>query len=291
MSHTQSPEATESYTCFTHNIREHIAHIELCRGQELNSMVPAFWVELPRLIRELDARGDVRVIVISSTGKHFSAGMDLSVFTNMASEYSGEPARRAEAMRRSILVLQDAFNVLEEARMPVLVAVHGGAIGGAVDMICAADCRYCTEDAFFTIKETQIGMTADVGTLQRLPHLIPEGLVRELAYTGRNWSAQEALAQGFVNQVFADQTTMLEGVMKIARSIAVNSPMAVTGCKEMINYTRDHNVADSLNHMATWQSGMLQMPDIMEAMQAQKERRMPQYEPLHSIPSKVKKDS
>jgi enoyl-CoA hydratase len=254
-------------------------------------MIPAFWLELPQLIRDLDARGDVRVIVISSTGKHFSAGMDLSVFTNMANEFSGEPARRAEAMRRSILALQDAFNALEEARMPVLAAVHGGAIGGAVDMICAADCRYCTEDAFFTIKETQIGMTADVGTLQRLPHLIPEGLIRELAYTGRNWSANEALSQGFVNQVFADQASMLEGVMKIAHSIAVNSPMAVTGCKAMINYTRDHSVSDSLNHMATWQSGMLQMPDIMEAMQAQKERRMPQYEPLHVIANKAKKHS
>jgi len=275
-----SHSAPEHFTCFTYKINDNIAHIELCRPQQLNSMVPAFWLELPRLVRQLDARGDVRVIVISSSGKHFSAGMDLSVFTNMATEFTGEPARRAEAMRRSILALQDAFNALEEARMPVLAAVQGGAIGGAVDMLCAADCRYCTEDAFFTIKETQIGMTADVGTLQRLPHLIPEGLIRELAYTGRNWSAQEALSTGFVNQVFSDQASMLKAVMKIAHSIAQNSPMAVTGCKEMINYTRDHSVADSLNYMATWQSGMLQMPDVMEAMNAQKERRLPQYEPL-----------
>jgi enoyl-CoA hydratase len=275
---SQTP--SEPLTCFTHTVQDKIVHIELCRPQQLNSMVPAFWLELPRLVRQLDARGDVRVIVISSTGKHFSAGMDLSVFTNMATEFTGEPARRAEAMRRSILALQDAFNALEEARMPVLAAVHGGAIGGAVDMICAADCRYCTEDTFFTINETQIGMTADVGTLQRLPHLIPQGLIRELAYTGRNWSAQEALTQGFVNQVFADKASMLEGVMKIAHSIAQNSPMAVAGCKEMINYARDHNVADSLNYMATWQAGMLQMPDVMEAMNAQKERRMPEYEPL-----------
>jgi enoyl-CoA hydratase len=275
-----SQTTSEKLTCFTYTITDNIAHIELCRPEQLNAMIPAFWLELPRLVRELDARGDVRVIVISSSGKHFSAGMDLSVFTNMATEFTGEPARRAEAMRRSILALQDAFNALEEARMPVLAAIHGGAIGGAVDMVCAADCRYCTEDTFFTIKETQIGMTADVGTLQRLPHLIPEGLMRELAYTGRNWSAQEALTQGFVNQVFADQASMLEGVMKIAHSIAQNSPMAVAGCKEMINYTRDHSVSDSLNYMATWQSGMLQMPDVMEAMNAQKERRMPKYEPL-----------
>jgi enoyl-CoA hydratase len=193
-------------------------------------------------------------------------------------------------MRRSVLALQDTFNALEEVRMPVLAAVHGGAIGGAVDMISAADCRYCTKDAFFTIKETQIGMTADVGTLQRLPHLIPQGLIRELAYTGRNWSAQEALAQGFVNQVFDDKASMLEAVLSIAKSIAQNSPMAVAGCKEMINYTRDHSVADSLNHMATWQAGMFQMPDVMEAMAAQKEQRHPHYAPLHPNTTLMTKD-
>ena len=248
-------------------------------------MTPEFWTELPLLIKQLDASGDVRVVVISSTGKHFSAGMDLSVFTNMAKDFTGEPARRAEKMRRTVLALQQTFNALEEARMPVLVAIQGGAIGGAVDMISAADCRYCTKDAFFTIKETQIGMTADVGTLQRLPHLIPQGVIRELAYTGRNWSAQEALQQGFVNQVFEDEASLLEGVMHIATSIANNSPMAVAGCKEMINYTRDHSVNDSLSYMAVWQSGMFQMPDIMEAMKAQKEQRQPNFAPLHPLNS------
>lgn len=283
-----SPQTTidrDALTCFVVNVDQHIAHIQLCRPEQLNAMVPAFWQELPQLVRDLDARGDIRVIVISSTGKHFSAGMDLSVFTNMAASFVGEPARRAEAMRRSILALQDAFNALEEVRIPVLVAVHGGAIGGAVDMISAADCRYCTEDAFFTIKETQLGMTADVGTLQRLPHLMGQGLIRELAYTGRNWTAREALAQGFVNQVFDEKESMLKEVMKIAHSIANNSPMAVAGCKEMINYTRDHSVADSLNYMATWQAGMFQMPDVMEAMRAQKEARLPTFDDL--LPTKV----
>jgi enoyl-CoA hydratase len=245
------------------------------------SMNPAFWHELPNAVRSIDQHSAARVIVISSLGKHFSAGMDLSVFTQMGKDFGGEPARRGEKFRRSVLELQDSFNALEQVRMPVLVAIQGGAIGGAVDMICACDSRYCTEDAFFTIKETEIGMTADVGTLQRLPHLIPQGLVRELAYTGRNWGAQEALAQGFVNQVFADQEAMLKAVMKIASKIAMHSPMAVAGCKEMINYTRDHSVADSLNYMATWQSGMFQMPDIQEAMTAQQQKRMPEYEELH----------
>lgn len=278
-----SNTTSKPLTCFTCDIQNNIAHIQLTRPEHLNSMITEFWTELPELVRDLDASGEVRVIVISSTGKHFSAGMDLSVFSDMAKNFDGEQARRAEAMRRHILSLQDAFNALEQVRMPVLAAIHGGAIGGAVDMVSAADCRYCTKDAFFTIKETQIGLTADVGTLQRLPHLIPQGLIRELAYTGRNWSAQEALAQGFVNQVFDDQDSMLSAVLKIAQSIAINSPMAVAGCKEMINYTRDHDVYDSLNYMATWQSGMLQMHDIMEAMAAGKEQRLPQFEGLKKL--------
>jgi enoyl-CoA hydratase len=263
------------------SIENHIAHIQLSRPEALNSMLPAFWLELPAVVRKIDAESLARVIVISSQGKHFSAGMDLSVFANMAKDFQGEPARRAERSRRWILELQDSFNALEEVRMPVLVAVQGGAIGGAVDMICAADSRYCTQDAFFTIKETELGMTADVGTLQRLPHLMPQGLVRELAYTGRNMASSEAKECGFINQVFTDQHTMLEGVMKIAAKIAMHSPMAVAGCKEMINYTRDHNVSDSLTYMATWQSGMLQMPDVHEAMAAGQEKRIPVYDELH----------
>lgn len=262
------------------SIDQHIAHIQLNRPDALNSMIPEFWLELPQVVQEIDRQSAARVIVISSTGKHFSAGMDLSVFSQMSADFKGEPARRAEKMRRSVMQLQDSFNALEQARMPVLVAIQGGAIGGAVDMVCAADCRYCTSDAFFTIKETEIGMTADVGTLQRLPHLIPQGLIRELAYTGRNWSAAEALSSGFVNQVFDSQQEMIEQVMKIARRMANHSPMAVAGCKEMINYSRDHSVADSLNYMATWQAGMFQMPDIHEAMTAQQQKRMPEYQDL-----------
>lgn len=263
------------------SIEQHIAHIQLSRPGALNSMIPLFWQELPQTVRKIDEQSAARVIVISSQGKHFSAGMDLSVFAQMSQDFSGEPARRAERLRRMVLELQDSFNALESLRIPVLVAVQGGVIGGAVDMICACDSRYCTQDAFFTIKETELGMTADVGTLQRLPHLIPQGLVRELAYTGRNMLSDEAKSCGLVNQVFSDQATMLAGVMKIAAKIAGHSPMAVAGCKEMINYTRDHSVADALTYMATWQSGMFQMPDIEEAMAAQKEKRLPQYPELH----------
>jgi len=278
-----------TYTCLKVSIVNNIAHIQLNRPKELNSMIPAFWYELPECVRVIDNNSLARVIVISSTGKHFSAGMDLSVFTNMGDSFNEEAGRRAEQMRRGVLELQDAFNALEEIRLPVLAAVQGGAIGGAVDMLSACDSRYCTKDAFFCIKETQIGMTADVGTLQRLSHLMPHGLVRELAYTGRNMDSREAQETGFVNQIFADQNEMLAGVMAIATQIAGHSPLAVSGCKEMLNYSRDHTVTDSLNYMATWQSGMLQMTDVQEAMQATKEKRQPNFAELKNKHHHMKK--
>jgi len=265
----------------------HIAHVVLNRPDAMNSMIPEFWTELPAAIREIDDEGNARVIVISSTGKHFSAGMDLSVFLNMKEDFKGDPSRRAERMRRMVMLLQDSFTAIEQARMPVIGAVQGGAIGGAVDLLSACDMRYCTQDAFFTIKETQLGMTADVGTLQRLPKLIPIGIVKELAYTGRNFGAAEAQQLGFVNQVFDDQTSMLDAVMKIAQQIAMNSPLAVSGTKTMINYAAEHTVAESLTYMATWQAGMFQMEDVFKAMEAQKTKTLPEYPPLYPAIKKM----
>ena len=185
-----------------------------------------------------------------------------------------------------VLELQDAFNTLENARMPVLVAIQGACIGGGVDMVCAADSRYCTADAFFVVKETALAMTADLGTLQRLPHLIPQGLARELAYTSRKFKANEALKTGFVNQVFETQQEMLDEVMAIAGQIARQSPMAVAGTKEMINYSRDHGVAESLRYMATWQAGMFSSSDLQQAMQAQMEKRDAAFEGLQPLESR-----
>ena len=265
----------------------HIAHVVLNRPDAMNSMIPEFWTELPAAIREIDDEGNARVIVISSTGKHFSAGMDLSVFLNMKEDFKGDPSRRAERMRRMVMLLQDSFTAIEQARMPVIGAVQGGAIGGAVDLLSACDMRYCTQDAFFTIKETQLGMTADVGTLQRLPKLIPIGIVKELAYTGRNFGAAEAQQLGFVNQVFDDQESLLDAVMKIAQQIAMNSPLAVSGTKTMINYAAEHTVAESLTYMATWQAGMFQMEDVFKAMEAQKTKTLPEYPPLYPAIKKM----
>lgn len=274
-----------SYNALKVDIADKIAHIQLNRPDAYNSMNIDFWKELPVAVQEISDAASARVIVLSSTGKHFCAGMDLSVFTDGSSiQNDVEPGRRHLDLRNTVLQLQDVFNRLENARMPVLAAVQGGCIGGAVDMVSACDSRYCTEEAFFSIEETKLGMTADLGTMQRLPYLIPQGLMRELAYTGRRMYAEEAKEFGLVNKVYADQTAMLEGVMEIAGQIAARSPLAVTGAKEMINYTRDHNMADSLNAMSLWQSGMYQpQVDMMETFAAKMEKREPVFEELCPI--------
>jgi enoyl-CoA hydratase len=254
-------------------------------------MTPAFWRELPAAVNQLSDEGEARVIVLSSTGKHFTAGMDLAVFQgdrgtanaqaeSGANERSLEVGRARALMRQSALVFQESFNALERARIPVLAAIQGGCIGGGVDMISACDARYCTADAFFCIQEINIGLTADVGTLQRLPRLVPEGIVREMAYTGRRLPAQKALAVGLVNEVFATHEAMLEGVHAIAAEIAEKSPLAVWGSKEMLNYTRDHSIEDGLNYIATWQAGMFFGGDMAEAFVAKKDGRQAQFQNL-----------
>lgn len=272
-----------AYSSIQLEFNNKIAHLIFNRPAALNSMNRAFWQELPAALREVNQAEDIRVLIISSTGKHFSAGIDLEVFSQPDPRmFGGEASRRAEFMRRLVLELQACFSALEDLRMPVLAAIQGGCIGGALDLICACDSRYCTTDAFFTIKETELGITADLGTLQRLPKWISPGLVRELAYTSRDLLAGEAKDCGLVNQVFPDQATMLSAVMELARQIAAHSPLAVAGSKAMLNYARDHSVADSLNYMATWQAGMFQATDLMESMHAKQAKRSTDYAPLHS---------
>jgi enoyl-CoA hydratase/carnithine racemase len=269
-------------------IENTVAHIQLCRPEALNSMNPAFWQELPVVVKAIDQAAAARVIVISSTGKHFCAGMDLAVFGNGGLGTDSELGRKHESMRRKVLQLQEIFTDLEKIRQPVLAAIQGGCIGGAVDMVSACDSRYCTEEAFFQVAETNIGMTADLGTLQRLPKLMPEGLARELVYTGRRLTAEEAKACGLVNEVYKSHEAMIEGVLAVAAQIAQHSPLAISGCKEMMNYARDHAVADSLNYMAAWQSGMFQpQHDMMEAFTAKAEKRDPVFEELNIVKSPI----
>ncbi|MBV8800006.1 MAG: crotonase/enoyl-CoA hydratase family protein [Alphaproteobacteria bacterium] len=276
-----------TYRCFDVEIENKVAHIRLTRAAELNTMIPEFWRELPDIVRDIDTRAQARVIVISSTGKHFSAGMDLSVFANGQSVGTSAAASDAERgrvranLRQAVLHIQESFNVLERARMPVLIAVQGGCVGGAVDMASACDCRYATEDAFFVVQEINLGMTADVGTFPRLCHLLPQGYVRELAYSGRRLPAPRARELGLVNEVFATQEAMLSHVLGVAREIAAKSPLAVYGSKVMINYARDHTITDGLDYIATWQAGMYNPEtDMRESFAAKQENRAPGYADL-----------
>ena len=280
------------YACFDVEESDGIAHVRLSRGDKLNTMIREFWYELPAIVDEISDSGRARVLVLSSTGRHFCAGLDLSMFSDAASGSSSQAAGEAGAeagrvragVRLTAIAMQESLSSLERARMPVLAAVQGGCVGGAVDLVTAADCRYATADAWFCIQEINIGMTADVGTLQRLPKLIPEGVAREYAYTGRRMSAARAQELGLVNEVFDDHESMLEAVMGIAAEIASKSPLAVHGSKVALIHSRDHSVPESLNHVAAWQSGMFQLGDIMETFKAQSEGRAPVYDNLPEVP-------
>jgi enoyl-CoA hydratase len=271
-----------SESCFAVSIENNIAHIVLNRPKAFNAMPRPFWSELPKIVNDINDSACARVIVISSTGKHFTAGMDISVFTDGESitAQGGDQHTRAEAFRQFVLTLQGSFSCLDNVRMPVIAAIQGGCIGAGVDMTSACDIRYATEDAFFQIAEINIGMTADVGTFPRLCRLIPESWVRELAYSGRRLPAQKAKEIGLVNDVFATQDEMLAHVMELAREIASKAPVAVAGSKRMINYARDHSIADGLDYIATWQAGMFSPPHMMEAFAAKVQKREPVFPDL-----------
>lgn len=284
----RSRDMTEP-TCFSVSIENNVAHIVLDRPKAFNAMPRAFWNELPVIVNDINDNAKARVIVISSTGKHFTAGMDISVFTDGegVSAGAGDQYARAEAFRQFVLTLQGSFSCLDEARMPVIAAIQGGCIGAGVDMTSACDIRYATEDAFFQIAEINIAMTADVGTFPRLCKLIPEGWVRELAYSGRRLPAQKAKEIGLVNDIFATQEAMMAHVMELAAEIASKSPVAVAGAKRMINYARDHTTADGLDYIATWQAGMFAPPHMMEAFAAKAQKREPAFPDLAPLRKKM----
>lgn len=270
------------YTCFDVDVTDAVAHLRLNRPDELNTMTPAFWRELPEIVTRISDEASARVVVISSTGRHFSAGMDLSVFTGsgLASTGGAEAGRRQARLRSNAKVLQWSFTALERARMPVIAAVQGGVIGGAVDLVTACDLRYATAESFFCVQEINIGMTADVGTLQRLGSLVGEGFAREMAYTGRRVPASRAYEVGLVQEVYADQESLLEGVLDTAHEIAEKSPLAIWGSKVALTYARDHGVDDSLDQIATWQAGMFQPQDMQEAFLAKAEKRVAAFDEL-----------
>ena len=265
------------YKCFKIDIENHIANLVLSRPNELNTMSRDFWVELGDVLEEINRDSEVRVVVMSSTGKHFCAGMDLNAFSNgvdnIPDDKKPDHARIGEAVYRVAKELQEYISTLEKIRVPVIAAIHGGCIGGAVDLVTACDIRLASDDAFFCIQEINIGMAADVGTLQRLPKIIPDSKMREMAYTGRRMYAGEAKETGLVSDTYKSQEDMLKAANSLAKEIASKSPVAIYGLKAVMNYSRDHSVSESLEYNALWSGAMLSQKDMTEAMTANIEKR------------------
>ncbi len=261
------------YTCFKVEIKDKIAHIILNRPEKRNAMIVEFWRELPDIIRDIDDNARARAIIISSTGPVFTAGIDLAMFATIGGD--GNKNKPDYGARFLLLVkqLQDSFSALEHCRIPVIAAIQGGCIGGGVDMVTACDIRLGTTDSYISIYEINVGMTADVGTFPRILNVLPEGIVRELAYTGRKMPAAEMEKYGFINSVYDDHDAMLEAAMALAKDIASKPPLAVYGCKRAITYGRDHTTAEALDNIALWNMSMLIPAEMMEAIQAKTQQR------------------
>lgn len=253
-----------------------VARIELHRPDKANAINAKMWYELRETMHWLDRTDEARVGIIVGAGRYFTAGIDLEMLDDLRRFTREECRGRAgERLRLSILDLQDTITAVERCRKPVIASVHAACLGGGIDLISACDLRYCSEQAWFSVKEVDVGLVADVGTLQRLPKLVGEGMARELSYTARRVDGREAEQIRLVNRCYADKDALDRGVDEIARDIAAKSPLAVRGTKEMITYVRDHSVADGLNYIATWNAAMLLSNDLDEALTAAKERRVP----------------
>ena len=257
----------------------HVAHIKLNRPEKRNAMNWDFWRDLPRIVGDIDTHARARCIVLSSTGPVFSAGLDLSLFgqdvfaSSKTAKMNEKELQTPQNFMSFLSFLQDSISSLQKARIPVICAIQGGCIGGGVDLICSADIRLATNDAFFSIRETKIGMVADVGTFPRIVKLLPEGIVKELAFTGRNFSAQEAKEYGFVNRLYESHDALIEGAFEIANEIASNSPAAVYGCKRVIDFSRDHSIDEGLEWINMWNASMLSQSELMEGFQSYKSKK------------------
>lgn len=268
--------------CFTLTESSHIAHLVLNKPAAMNTMHPTFWRELDAVLTHIHAAGTARALVISSTGKHFSAGMALDTFAGAIQMDDQSPEGRA-AMFETLTDMQATFTKIENLRIPVIAAIQGGCIGGAVDMVTACCIRYASADAFFCIQEINIGMVADVGTLQRLPKLIPLAIAKELAYTGRRMPADQALQYGLVNAVLDTADAATAAALQCAAEIATKPPVAQWGTKQALHYARDHSVDDALKQMGWLQGAIWSNRHVIEAVNAMKTKRPGDFPALKTL--------
>ncbi|MDQ8756879.1 crotonase/enoyl-CoA hydratase family protein [Sphingosinicella sp. LHD-64] len=260
-------------------IADGVAHVALARPDKFNAMDQEMFAAIGDAFRALGRDSAVRAILLAGQGRHFTAGLDLD-YASRQFPPSQDPGRAAEARLRHIEWLQDAFSAVEDARPPVVAAIQGGCIGAGVDLASACDLRIAAQDAFFQVAEVDVAITADLGTLQRLGHLIPQGILRELTYTGRRMGAEEAARFGLVNRVEADAADALAAGLELARTIAAKSPLAVAGAKRSLNYSRGRPVEEGLRDVATWNAATLVSADLGEAIRARLGKTEPGFGPL-----------
>ncbi|XP_030154832.1 delta(3,5)-Delta(2,4)-dienoyl-CoA isomerase, mitochondrial isoform X2 [Lynx canadensis] len=255
--------------------QKHILHVQLNRPEKRNAINRACWREMVECFSKIAQDPDCRAVVISGAGKLFTSGIDLmDMASDILQPQGDDVARISWQLRNLISRYQESFSVIEKCPKPVIAAIHGACIGAGVDLVTACDIRYCAQDAFFQVKEVDIGLAADVGTLQRLPKVIGnQSLVNELAFTSRKMIADEALGSGLVSRVFPNKEDMLEAAFTLAEEISTKSPVAVQSTKVNLIYSRNHSVAESLNYMATWNMSMLQTQDIVKSVQATLEKK------------------
>jgi enoyl-CoA hydratase len=267
---------------FDVEINNSIAHIRFNRPEKRNSMNEDFWTMFPKEVEELDDSGEIRALIVSSTGPHFSAGIDLSMFKDdiVESETENEIGRSRGYFLQQLKFLQNAVSCLEAARFPVVTAVQGGCIGGGIDLITAADIRICTKDAFFLIEEINVGLAADIGTIQRLPKIIPAGIAREWTMLGEKVSADRAKEVGLVSSLHDNHEEMMKNAFEIAEKLASKTPLAMWVTKETLNYSRDHTVKESLENVALWNAATLHKEDVMSTMMSKMQKKKPEYRNL-----------
>ncbi|XP_066906245.1 delta(3,5)-Delta(2,4)-dienoyl-CoA isomerase, mitochondrial isoform X2 [Halyomorpha halys] len=248
-----------------------VYHVELNRPEKLNSFNHEMFNEITDCFKTLHKDEDCRVILLSGAGRLFSAGLDLTSVATLGEKLAEheDVARKCKVFRELIIAYQDAISAPEKCAKPVISLVHNGCIGAGTDLITSVDIRYCTEDAYFQVKEVELGMAADIGVLQRLPRIIGNtSLANELCLTGRKIGAKESLEAGLVSKVFKDKESMMASGLELAESLSLKSPVAVQMTKRSILYSRDHGVEAGLQHIADWNQVMLQSEDFMNAAMA-----------------------
>ncbi|WP_092806023.1 crotonase/enoyl-CoA hydratase family protein [Rhodococcus globerulus] len=267
----------KSWNAFTVEREDHIAQVTLIGPGKGNAMGPDFWSELPEIFADLDADPDVRAVVIAGSGKHFSFGLDLPA---MSGEFGAVLADKAQAGPRTkfhdmIKRMQSGINAVADCRKPVIAAVQGWCIGGGVDLVTAADIRYASADAKFSIREVKVAIVADMGSLARLPAIIGDGHLRELALTGKDIDAARAEKIGLVNDVFDDADAVLAAARATAQEIALNPPLVVHGIKDVLDHSRSASVDNSLRYVAAWNAAFLPSQDLTEAITSVFQKRPP----------------